>query len=60
MKVAGVSIVLLLGIVNFLLILFQVSTGLRWMKVPIGIHKKTGLTLLLSATLHGLLAILTS
>jgi len=54
------SIILLLGILNFLLILFQLSTGLRWIKVPFGVHKKTGMTLLISATLHAIGALLTS
>ncbi|MBM4338242.1 MAG: hypothetical protein FJ110_01735 [Deltaproteobacteria bacterium] len=60
MNIGGISIILLLGILNFLLILFQLSTGLRWIKVPFGVHKKTGVTLLISATLHALGAFLTS
>ena len=60
MKVGGVSIVLLLGIVNFVLILFQMSSGLRWIKVPFGVHKKTGVTLFVTATAHAVLAYLTS
>ena len=60
MTVGGVSIILLLGILNFLLILFQLSSGRRWLKVPFGVHRKTGTILLISATLHGLLAFLAS
>jgi len=60
MNIGGISIILLLGILNFLLILFQLSTGLRWIKVPFGVHKKTGVTLLISATLHALGAFLAS
>ncbi|MBM4276728.1 MAG: hypothetical protein FJ130_02460 [Deltaproteobacteria bacterium] len=60
MTIGGVSIILLLGILNFLLILFQLSTGLHWFKVPFGFHRKTGVTLLICATLHGLLAFLAS
>jgi hypothetical protein len=60
MEIGGVSIILMLGILNFLLILFQMSTGLRWIKVPIGFHKKTGIALLISATLHAILAFLAS
>lgn len=60
MSIGGVSIILILGIINFLLILFQLSTGLRWIGVPIGVHKKSGITLLVTATLHALLAFLAS
>ena len=60
MNIGGVSIILMLGILNFLLILFQLSTGLRWIKVPFGVHKKNGMTLLVSATLHAILAFLAS
>jgi len=60
MTIAGISIILLLGILNFLLILFQLSTGLRWLKVPFGLHRKTGVALLICATLHGLLAFFAS
>jgi hypothetical protein len=60
MNIGGISIILLLGILNFLLILFQLSTGLRWIKVPFGVHKKSGLTLFASATLHAIAAFLAS
>jgi hypothetical protein len=38
--------------------LFQVATGLRIIKVRLGVHKKAGLVLLVIATIHGILAIL--
>lgn len=60
MTIGGVSIILLLGILNLLLILFQLSTGLRWIKVPLGVHRKTGLFLLICASLHAILAFLAS
>lgn len=60
MTVGGVSIILILGIINLLLIFFQMSTGLRWIKVPFGVHKKSGTTLLVCATLHAILAFLAS
>jgi hypothetical protein len=60
MNIGGISVILLLGILNLLLILFQLSTGLRWIKVPFGVHKKTGVTLLISATLHAIAALLAS
>ena len=60
MNIGGISIILMLGILNFLLILFQMSTGLRWIKVPFGVHKKSGMILLISATFHAILAFLAS
>jgi len=56
MRFGNVSIILLLGLVNFGLLFFQLATGLRWLKMPFGVHKKTGITLVIVATLHGLLA----
>ncbi|MFH0789227.1 MAG: hypothetical protein V2B13_16640 [Pseudomonadota bacterium] len=58
MTIGGLSIILILGIVNFLLLLFQLATGLRWIKVPFGVHKKTGIVLFVMAAIHGLLGIL--
>ena len=54
------TIILLLGVLNLLLILFQLSSGLRWIKVPFGLHRKTGIALLVSALLHATLAFLAS
>jgi len=51
------SIIELFGIINFLLVLFQVSSGLRIFKVPFTVHKKTGLLLLFTALIHGGLAV---
>jgi len=56
--IGGVSIILILGIINMLLMMFQISTGLRWIRVPFQVHKRTGITLFLSAALHAFLAIL--
>ncbi len=58
MKIGGVSIILILGLINMILISFQLSTGLRWIKVPFRMHRKTGMILLINAALHGLLAYL--
>jgi hypothetical protein len=58
--VGGISIILILGILNMLLILFQVSSGLRWIKVPFGVHKRTGSALFFSGALHAILAVLAS
>ena len=58
MTIGGISIILILGIINFILLIFQLSTGLRLLKVPFGVHKKTGITLFITATVHGALAII--
>jgi hypothetical protein len=58
MVIGGISIILILGIINFLLLLFQLATGLRWIKVRFGVHRKTGILLFVIATIHGLLGIL--
>jgi len=58
MSVEGISIILVLGICNLALILFQLATGLRIIKIRLGVHKKTGILLLVVAVVHGILAIL--
>ena len=50
--------ILLLGILNLLLVVFQVSSGRRWIKVPLTWHRKGAVILLVSAVLHALLAII--
>jgi len=54
------SIILILGICNFILLVFQLGTGLRLIKVSFGIHKKTGIILFVCAFLHGILAFFAS
>lgn len=51
-------VVPILGLINLLLLFFQMSTGLRWIKVPMAIHRKTGITLFIMAIIHGTLAFL--
>ncbi len=58
MKIGGVSIILILGFINMILICFQLSSGLRRVKVPFGIHRRTRMILFISATLHAILAYL--
>ncbi len=60
MTIAGISIILILGICNLLLVLFQVASGLRLIKPKFGVHKKTGIALLIFAVTHATLAILAS
>jgi hypothetical protein len=58
MAIAGISVILLLGIANLLLLVFQLLTGLRYVKLPFRFHRRAGLVLVFLATAHGLLAIL--
>jgi hypothetical protein len=58
MKIAGVSIILILGIVNMLLVCFQLLTGLHTIRVPLGVHRKTGIALFICALLHAALALI--
>jgi hypothetical protein len=60
MTIGGVSIILLLGILNLFLVAFQISSGLRWVKVPFAVHRRGGITLLFSTIIHAFLAILVS
>ena len=57
-KIGGVSIILVLAFINMILILFQLSTGLRWIKVPFQVHRRSGMVLFISAALHGIFAYL--
>ncbi len=56
--VRDIPIILILGLFNFLFILFQLSTGMRWIKVSFRTHRKSGILLLISASIHALLGIL--
>ena len=50
--------ILILGIINFILVLVQLSSGLHFIKLPFSVHKRSGIVLFVTASLHGLLAIL--
>ena len=58
MSIFGLSVIFLLGIVNLLLLIFQLLSGLHVIEAKIGIHKKTGIILFITGLLHGLLGIL--
>ena len=60
MTIGGISIILILGVINFVLVLFQLSSGLRFIRVSFGVHKNTGVVLFFTATIHGALAVLVS
>ncbi len=55
MTIGGVSIILIGGLVNLILLLFQLLSGLHYIKVPLGVHKKTGILLVVFAIIHGIL-----
>lgn len=46
-----------LGFVNLALVLFQLFTGMRMIKIPFSYHKISGIILTISAFVHGLIAI---
>jgi len=56
MNIGGISIILLLGICNLLLVFFQLLSGLRIIKANTKIHKKTGIALVIFTLVHGFLA----
>ena len=60
MSIFGVSLILILGVANFILIWFQLASGRRWIKVPISVHRKTGVALVVCGTAHAALAALAS
>jgi hypothetical protein len=51
------TLVFALGIVNAALLLFQLGTGLRIIKVKFGVHRKAGILLAVCALIHGVLAL---
>ena len=52
------NIILVLGIINLALVLFQVASGMKYIQMSFTAHKRAGITLLVTATLHGAIAIL--
>lgn len=60
MAIGGVSLILILGVINFVLVLFQLLSGLHLIKVPFALHRNTGIVLFFTAVIHGGLAILVS
>ena len=58
MAIGGISIIFILGIVNGVLVFMQLAGGLRWVGISFAAHKRTGILLAVTASLHGVLAIL--
>jgi hypothetical protein len=55
-KMAGKTFAVIIGIINLLLVLFQVSTGKRWLKVNFIWHRRIGIVLLVTVVIHAILA----
>ncbi len=53
---AGITFAVIIGIINLLLVLFQVSTGKRWLKVNFIWHRRLGVVLLVTVVIHAILA----
>ncbi len=58
MSIGGVSIILLLGLLNLALLGFQLATGMHWVRVPVRVHRTSGVVLVVSGVLHASLAFL--
>jgi len=54
----NIDIILWLGIINLLLITFQLLSGLRFIKVKYKIHKSLGILLFFTASIHGIYALI--
>jgi hypothetical protein len=54
----NINIILWLGIINLLLALFQVLSGLRYIKVKYKLHKWLGVTFFFTAMIHGIYALI--
>ncbi len=56
MNIGGVSIILILGLMNMSLLVFQLLSGLRLIRVPFVFHRRAGVVLVVVAVLHAALA----
>jgi hypothetical protein len=52
------SLILPLGIINFILVLIQILGGLKVIKVSFRVHKYMGIALGIFALIHGAIAII--
>jgi hypothetical protein len=55
--ILGIDIILWFGIINLILILFQILSGLRIIKVKHKLHKAFGIVLFFTAFIHGIYAL---
>jgi len=56
----GINFILVFGLLNLLLIVFQLLSGFRIVKVTFSMHRKCGFVLCVLAFCHGALAFLVS
>lgn len=56
----GINLILVFGLLNLALIVFQLLSGLRVIKVPMAVHRGTGILLCVCAVIHGAFAFLVS
>ncbi len=56
MNIGGVSIILILGLMNMSLLVFQLLSGLRLIRVSFVFHRRAGVVLVVVAVLHAALA----
>ncbi|OFX88523.1 MAG: hypothetical protein A2W99_08980 [Bacteroidetes bacterium GWF2_33_16] len=54
----NINIILWLGIINIFLVLFQLLSGLRYIKVKYKYHKSLGIILFFTAMIHGIYALI--
>jgi len=52
------NVILWFGILNLFLVLFQLLSGLRYIKVKYKTHKLLGIILFFTATIHGVYALI--
>ncbi|HSH52373.1 MAG TPA: hypothetical protein VK982_11680 [Bacteroidales bacterium] len=54
----GINIILWFGIINLILIIFQLLSGLHWIKIKYKTHKVFGIILFFTASIHGIYALI--
>ncbi len=56
MKIAGLNVIQVFGLINLFLVFFQLLTGLRVIKVSFLLHRRSGIALCFFASVHAILA----
>ena len=54
----GIDIILWFGLINLILIIFQLLSGLHIIKVKYKIHKSLGIVLFFTTFIHGIYALI--
>lgn len=50
-------ILIILGIINLILVIVQLLSGLKVIRIPFKSHKRFGIALVIGAVIHGFLAL---